>query len=225
MPKGPGGVIFLEKIVAPQEPTTKRAVVFVDGQNLFHAVREAFGYTYPNYNALALALAVCTSRNWQLRQTRFYTGIPDAFDDPFWHGFWSAKLLTMSREGTYVFSRALRYRNRTVKLHDGTFHTFLAGEEKGVDVRIALDIIRLAHRNEYDVAVVFGQDQDLSEVAEEIRFISQERGRWIKIASAFPLSPTSRNRRGINKTDWVPIDRATYDACLDPRDYRPPKKP
>ncbi len=225
MPKGPDGVIFLEKIVAPQEPTTKRAVAFVDGQNLFHAAREAFGYTYPNYDALALAKAVCTSRSWQLGQTRFYTGIPDPSDDPFWHAFWSARLLTMSREGAYVFSRALRYRNRTVKLPDGTTSTFLAGEEKGIDVRIALDIIRLAHRNEYDVAVVFGQDQDLSEVAEEIRFISQERGRWIKIASAFPLSPTSRNRRGINKTDWVPIDRATYDACLDPRDYRPSKKP
>ncbi len=90
---------------------------------------------------------------------------------------------------------------------------------------MALDIIRTAHRNEYDVAVVFSQDQDLSEVAEEIRFIAQERGGWIKIASAFPLSPTTRNLRGINKTDWIPIDRATYDACLDPRDYRPPKKP
>ena len=26
------------------EPPTKRAVAFVDGQNLFHAAREAFGY-------------------------------------------------------------------------------------------------------------------------------------------------------------------------------------
>jgi len=37
---------------------------------------------------------------------------------------------------------------------------------------------------------------------------------------AFPSSPTSRNRRGIDRTDWIPIDRATYDACLDRRDYR-----
>jgi uncharacterized LabA/DUF88 family protein len=43
--------------------------------------------------------------------------------------------------------------------------TFVAGEEKGVDVRIALDVIRLAHRAEYDVALLFSQDQDLSEVA------------------------------------------------------------
>ncbi len=112
-----------------------------------------------------------------------------------------------------------------MKLPDGTTHTFLAGEEKGIDVRMALDVIRMAHRNEYDVAVVFSQDQDLSEVAEEIRFIAHERNKWIKIVSAFPLSPTTRNRRGIDKTDWIPINRATYDGCLDPRDYRPPKKP
>ena len=107
-----------------------------------------------------------------------------------------------------------------MKLPDGTRHTFLSGEEKGIDVRIALDIIRMAHREEYDVGLVLSQDQDLSEVAEEIRAIAREQDRWIKIACAFPSSPTSRNRRGIDKTDWIRIDRATYDACLDRRDYR-----
>jgi hypothetical protein len=43
----------------------------------------------------------------------------------------------------------------------------------------------------------------------------------VKIANAFPFSPTTTNRRGINKTDWIRINRATYDTCLDPRDYRP----
>lgn len=108
---------------------------------------------------------------------------------------------------------------------DGTTHTFLAGEEKGIDVRLALDVIRMAHRKEYDVAVIFSQDQDLSEVAEEIRAIAREQDRWIKVACAFPFSPTTRNRRGIDKTDWIRIDRATYDACLDRRDYRPRMAP
>ncbi len=97
----------------------------------------------------------------------------------------------------------------------------LVGEEKGVDIRIALVIVRMAHRHEYDVALVFSQDQDLSEVAEEVRTISREQNRWIKIASAYPFSPTSRNPRGIDKTDRIRIDRATYDSCLDRRDYRP----
>lgn len=204
-----------------KEPSAKRTIAFFDGQNLFHAAREAFGYTYPNYDPVCLANAICSSKGWQLKQVHFYTGIPESSDDPFWNQFWAAKLLAMSRQGVYVFSRTLRYRNRRVKLPDGTVHTLLAGEEKGIDVRIALDVIRLAHRKEYDVALMFSQDQDLSEVAEEDRVIAREQKRWIKVACAFPFSPTTRNQRGIDKTDWIRIDRVTYDTCIDRRDYRP----
>ncbi len=203
-----------------REPPAKRAVAFVDGQNLFHAAREAFGYTYPNYDVSALAEQVCARQGWDLTQVRFYTGIPDAADNARWHSFWTRKLAAMGRRRVVVYSRPLRYRNRTVDLPDGTQHSFLTGEEKGVDVRIALDVIVLAHRREYDVAVIMSQDQDLSEVAEEIRTIAREQRRWIKIASAYPQSPASRNRRGINKTDWIPIDRELYDRCVDRRDYR-----
>jgi hypothetical protein len=60
-------------------------------------------------------------------------------------------------------------------------------------------------------------------VAEEVRLMAREQNRWTKIASAFPFSPTTRNRRGTEKIDWIRIDGATYDACLDLRDYRPNK--
>ena len=202
------------------EPAIKRAVSFVDGQNLFHHVREAFGYTHPNYDILRLSEYVCKRMAWNLLQARFYTGVPDRTDDPFWNQFWAAKLAGMGRQGIAVYSRSLRYRNRTVKLEGGGAVTFLTGEEKGIDVRIALDVIRLANANAYDVALVFSQDQDLSEVADEVRTIAKQQNRWIKIACAFPVSPTVLNSRGINKTDWISLDRASYDACIDPRDYR-----
>jgi uncharacterized LabA/DUF88 family protein len=200
-------------------------MVFVDGQNLFHAARETFGYTYPNYDLPALAIAVCKGAGWDVCEVRFYTGVPDQQDNAHWHHFWSAKLAQMGKQGVVVYSRPLRYRNKTIELPDGSLHTFLAGEEKGIDVRIALDVIRKGHEKAYDVAVMFSQDQDLSEVADEIRVIAKEQGRWIKAACAYPLSPTTRNRRGINRTDWIPIGRAMYDACLDQRDYRPKRRP
>lgn len=206
------------------EPAIKRAVVFVDGQNLFYSAREAFGYPYPNYDILKLSQQVCASQNWNLIQARFYTGVPDPADDAAKSSFWSAKLSAMGRQNIVVYSRALRYRNKTVVLPSGATHTFLHGEEKGIDVRIALDVIGMAVRNEYDVAVVFSQDQDLSEVADEIRVIARQAGRWIRIACPYPMSPTRTNRRGINGTQWIHIDRNTYDACVDPKDYRPPKK-
>jgi hypothetical protein len=58
--------------------------------------------------------AVCASNGWQLDQARFYTGIPDASDDPFWKHLQGGKLRNLSRQGVEVFSRSLRYRNKTV---------------------------------------------------------------------------------------------------------------
>lgn len=209
----------------PAEPSTKRAVAFIDGQNLFYAAKQAFGYSFPNYDAPALAGEVCRASGWVLEKVYFYTGIPSAQDNPFWHQFWTAKLAVMGTRGVVTFSRHLRYRNQTVPLPDGTTTTVLVGQEKGVDVRIALDVVRLAREGAYDVTVLFSQDQDLSEVADEVRAISIVQKRWIKVACAFPVSPTYRNTRGVNKTDWVRLDRALYDRCLDLTDYRKGFKP
>jgi uncharacterized LabA/DUF88 family protein len=208
----------------PAEPPTKRAITFFDGQNLYYAAKYAFGHTYPSYDPLVLSTEICTRNKWDLAGTYFYTGFPDAADNPFWNHFWSAKLAVMGKRGIETFARRLKYRNQTVTLPGGGTATVLVGQEKGVDVRLALDVVRMARAKEYDVAVIFSQDQDLSEVADEVRAIARDQNRWIKLACAFPSSPAYSNTRGIDKTDWIRIDRATYNACLDPRDYRPKAK-
>lgn len=202
------------------EPTVKRTVAFFDGQNLYCQAKEAFGYSYPNYSPLALAAQVCRRSGFNLHEIRFYTGIPAHNKDPFWNKFWSAKLLALSHAGIKVFSRPLRYRERAIQLGDGIEYSTVVPEEKGIDVRIAIDVMRAVRKDLLDVALIFSQDQDFSEVADEVRAVAREQDRWIKIASAFPISPNVRNKRGINKTDWIPIDRTLYDACIDKRDYR-----
>ena len=210
----------------PVEPSTKRTIVFVDGQNLFHSARRAFGYTQANYDVRALATAVVAGHpDWDLSEIRFYTGIHTPAGDAALNAYWSAKLAVMGRQGIKVYSRQLRYGNRQVTLPDGSTHAYLTAREKGIDIRIALDVIRMASQNLYDVALIFSQDQDFSEVARDIRAVASEQSRWIKIASAYPTSPTVSNRKGIEQTDWIPIDRVTYDACLDTRSYPSPKTP
>lgn len=204
----------------PVEPATKRAVAFIDGQNLFYAVKKAFGYAYPNYDPKVLAQKVCEVKGWKLDEVYFYTGVPDPADNATWHQFWTAKLAVMGTRGVHAFTRPLRYRHQTVVLPTGGSTTILVGQEKGIDVRIALDVVRMARENLYDIAILLSQDQDLSEVADEVKKISASQRRWIKVVSAFPTSPTVSNKRGINNTDWFKIDRATYDSCLDLVDYR-----
>ena len=81
--------------MSPTEPKLKRTVVFIDGQNLHYAVKNAFGYAYPNYDVQLLSEKICLSQNWKIEQIRFYTGIPDINDDSFWHNFWTRKLAVM----------------------------------------------------------------------------------------------------------------------------------
>ena len=69
------------------QPSIIRAITFVDGQNLYHSVRETFGYTYPNYDIAALSRAICERQNWQFVQARFYSGIPAREDDAYWNHF------------------------------------------------------------------------------------------------------------------------------------------
>lgn len=76
----------------PAEPTLKRTIAFVDGQNLFYAAKKAYGYPYPNYDPKKLAEYIASAHGWTLVETFFYTGIPDRTDNPFWNHFWTAKL-------------------------------------------------------------------------------------------------------------------------------------
>ena len=107
---------------------------------------------------------------------------------------------------------------------DGSIHELPVEREKGIDLRLGLDVVRMARNAELDVAIIFSQDQDLGEVAREVRDIARSTRRWLKIVSAFPVRPNATARRGIDRTDWFRMDRKFYDACLDPRDYRPDRR-
>jgi uncharacterized LabA/DUF88 family protein len=235
----------------PSAPTSlKRAVAFVDGQNLFHAAKEAFGYDYPNYHPLALADRICGTHGWYCQQVRFYTGVPKRTDNLFWHNFWAAKKRFLCRDRrAYVFTRDIHYRSKPISFVEDTGRIFQpdgfplpagtqlllpngktvsgelwvrTGEEKGIDVRIALDLIRLTYRKEFDVGLIFSQDQDLSEAVTEIREIARAERRTVELFCTFPRSANSTNTAPIRGTTAFEIDRSLYDACLDRSNYRRP---
>jgi hypothetical protein len=137
-----------------------------------------------------------------------------------WASYWSNRILAMKRSGIHTTTRPLRYRKETVEV-SGVETTVTTPQEKGIDVRLALDVVACGRRHEFDVAVIFSQDQDLCEVVDEIRQISIQTDRWLKVACAFPSGPKASSMRGIDKTQWIEIDEATYNGCLDPKDYRP----
>ena len=193
---------------------TLKAFVYVDGQNLYYAAKAAFGYAIPNYDVRKLSQEVCRANRWTLDDIHFYTGIPSARQNARWHDFWAARMRVMHGDGIKVVSRPLRY--RTV-CENG--RQLVIPEEKGIDVRLAIDATKSMMSGACDVVIIFSQDQDLAEIAKEAHHIQAVAGRHIIVASVYPYGENSTNPYGINRAKWIKIDRETYDKCLDERDY------
>ena len=193
-----------------------RTIVFFDGQNLFHLARLAWAaesargatqYSWPSYDVEKLAMALTTRESErELSETRFYTGVPAATSgNPpgFWHDFWTNKLRFLRNRGVYVYR--------------GDVNT--GGQEKGVDVSLAIDLIRATYEQRFEIAIIVSQDSDFGPAVALSKQIARNQGRQLVFESAFPFG-SGISRRGVPGTTWIHIDKVTYDACLDPTDYR-----
>lgn len=88
------------------------------------------------------------------------------------------------------------------------------GREKGVDVRIGLDLVRLGYKGLFDVAIIVSEDSDLDEAAKDV-YELRDRERWIAVENALPWGPRSHTR-------WLPsvrrrrvIDQALFIRVED----------
>lgn len=190
-----------------------RSIVFFDGQNLYHGAKDSWctkasgsPYGYPSYDVEKLAARlVARVPGRRLDQVRFYTGVPSPSQSRFWHGFWSNKIRFLRSRGVYC------YRGR---INPG-------GQEKGVDVSIAIDLIRFTYEAKYEVAIILSSDWDYGPAVRLAKEIAKNQRRLLTFESAFPHQQGRYERRGIPGMEWVHIDKSLYDSCIDRRDYRP----
>lgn len=192
-----------------------RTVVFIDGQNLYRVAKNAWGhygapYFWPCYDVAKIA-QILNARvaGRKLSEVRFYTGVPTPQQNPFWSRFWRKKIYALRQQGIYCYQGRISSGN----------------QEKGVDVSVATDVLWLTYQRELDVAIIVSQDSDLIPAVARAKQFANDQGRWVTFESAIPeapptLLPGPPAHRGINGTDWVFIDKAMYDACIDPNDYR-----
>jgi hypothetical protein len=92
------------------ESASNRAIAFFDGQKLFAAARDAFGFPTASYGVPRLAQAIALKHGWNPIQIRFYTGMPDRQESPRLHRHWTLRLRRMRAEGVVVTARPLRRR-------------------------------------------------------------------------------------------------------------------
>ena len=194
----PGGCFFV-----------MRVLVQFDGQNLFHLAQYAWGpgspYHYASYDVEKLAQTLVAMTPGQtVEEVRFYTGVPDHATRPTLNRFWTNKLRHLRNQGIHV------YRGRISA----------GGQEKGVDVSLALDLVQATYELRYDVAIIVSQDSDFGPAVRLAKEIAKGQGRTLEFESAFPFEQGRVSPRGVPGTRWVRLDQSTYDACQDPTDYR-----
>ena len=188
-----------------------RAVTCIDGQNLYHLAREAWGtnggaldtpYNWPSYDVAKMAAdLVAMSAGRTLAKVCFYTGVPASGR---WHQFWNSKLRRLRNQGIVV-TRGAVSRNR---------------QEKGTDISLAIDLVTDAYEQEYDAAIIVSQDADFAPAVRRAKEVARKQGRFVTIQSSFP-EVHGKQSTGIRGTTFVPIDKALYDTCLEADRYQP----
>ena len=156
-----------------------RIMVFIDGSNLYHSLRDTCGRTDLDYRELCLAL--CDGR--ELRRAYYYNARRDQSheSEPY-------------RKQQQFFDYLRRVPKLEVKLGNLVYRDFpkLPPREKGIDVRLATDMLVHAFRGNYDTAILVSGDADFADALQAVKDL----GRSVEIA-LFGTANSSRKLRDV----------------------------
>ena len=153
----------------------------------------------------------------------YYIGVPKVEHDSRSHGWWDRKITAMGRLGVKTIRRHLKPRELNISIsgvvHHNSKYTKLI--EKGIDLRLGLDLIKHTIDQNFDIAIIFSQDGDLAEAVQDAYQIASRQRRRILIECAYPVDGVNP-QYGIKQAHPIEFDRVLYDSCLDPTDYSRP---
>jgi uncharacterized LabA/DUF88 family protein len=152
----------------------RRVAVFIDYQNSYGAAREAFHVAgdpvrYGQFSPRRLANLLAAKGNvpFELKYIGIYTGLPDGSKDPRSYSARRKQMAAWQREDVTIVTRSLRY--------PSDWPTEKA-EEKGIDVKLAIDAVMMAFQDKYDVGIIASCDTDLAPAVEAILELKAVRG-------------------------------------------------
>jgi uncharacterized LabA/DUF88 family protein len=140
----------------PKTAKKKRVAVFIDGSNLYFKLRtlipNKMDFIHYRYRELVLSLLGSDER---LNYIGYYVGVVRDTKRTKNH----EKTLELVKNQQKLFEQLRHQQIQTVKGYllerDGTYF------EKGVDVRLAVDIVTMAQAKKYDIGIIISSDTDL----------------------------------------------------------------
>jgi uncharacterized LabA/DUF88 family protein len=148
-----------------KSPMTENVAIFLDFQNVHLTGHGLYGGGSERYRCvpdpcrLADLIASRRSRPSEAAAIRVYRGRPDPNHEPIPPAANDAQASQWSRDHrVQVIRRQLNYRDWPNQ----------PPREKGIDVSIAVDLMHLAFRKQYDALVLFSSDTDLLPALESV---------------------------------------------------------
>jgi len=139
-----------------------RVAIFIDGSNLYHALRGNFGRVDLNFTEFVSKL--CESR--PLFRTYYYNVLQDQSQRPEGHRE-QQEFLDILRKTPY-----LEVRLGTTKLSQGI------PVEKGIDIMLATDMLHFGWNDLYDVAILVSGDGDFAYAVQ----VAKNMGKHVEVA-------------------------------------------
>lgn len=140
-------------------------MVFIDGGNLYQSLRGTLKRTDLDYQRFVEAIAA----DRQLQRTYFYTAAVDQALQP--EVFKAQQQFLTAIQSTPYFE---------VKLGRLVYRNWPGQPpiEKGIDVRLATDMLTRAYRDHFDVAVLVSGDNDFVDLVQAVK----DQGKHVEVA-------------------------------------------
>jgi len=181
-----------------------------------------------------LLLARALAGDDELVEVRYATGIPSADIDPEGHQTQRRRHELMVATDVVVLEKPLRYRwewsirDRNLgqpQKHQGEVakarvKSRYRGQEKGVDVWLALDALVMCTREDLDCVIVASADSDLDMVRDYVRMVPGNES--TKVMQARIVNERHDLRQSPAWDTTIAIDRAVFEQSRDDFDYGEP---
>ncbi len=196
----------------------------MDAQNVYRDARRAFftaldpapkGQVSPRQFGEMLVALRKEPPDRQLVQVRVYTGRPNSTKDPKTYGAHMRQCARWSRDkDVLVIARALRYpRNWPTE----------RPQEKGIDVQLAVDLVRGYVADEFDIGIVASTDTDLVPALEAVLEFDKHRGYDPIEVSVWHEDAYSKQLRVTGRVVYChDLPMKFYNRVADATDYNVP---
>lgn len=201
------------------EVKKERVAIFIDGSNFYHGLKDYIGNTKIDFTKFAELL--CGNR--ELIRTYYYNVpvnqkyFPETYQDqqrffdslktlPYFElklGRLEKRMVRIDRE-ELVRTFGEKITKTIIEKWGETIVTFV---EKGIDINLAADMLRLAYHNAYDTAIVVTGDADFVAAVEGVK----DMGKHVENAH-FRDARGFHIRRACDK--FIPLDKEFLAPCL-----------